>query len=144
MHFSAREMNAYARSCIPKYAPAGVREAKLDLGDGTATASALVDFLKLRHAAGVETNWLLAKLIEGERPVLVAAHIQSANGTATVTLDRVELSGVAVGGAPLDLLIQTFFSPIFPEARINQPFRLRHGLDHVAVTAEGLQVYARK
>jgi len=144
VYFSTRELNAYAQSQIPEYAPEGVRAAKLETGAGTATASALIDFLKLRHSAGIETNWLVARLIEGERPVRVTAHIRSANGTATVFMDRVEISGISVSGAPLDTLIQTFFSPVFPEAKINQPFRLRHGLDHVNVTPAGLQVYARR
>jgi hypothetical protein len=144
VHFSASELRAFAESRIPVYAPEGVRAPNLELGNGTASASALVDFLKLRHAAGAETNWLIAKIIEGERPVRVTTHIQSANGKATVFMDRVEISGVAVSGAPLDMLVDTFFRPLFPEAKINEPFPLHYGLDHVAITANGLTVYARK
>lgn len=144
MEISVQELNAYARSRIPHFAPEGVRQPNLELGSGTAAASALIDFLKLRHAAGIETNWILARLIEGERPVKVTAHIQSANGKATVYVDRVEVSGISVSGAPLDTLIQTFFLPVFPKAKINRPFTLRHGLDHISVTTRGLQVYARR
>jgi len=103
-----------------------------------------MDFLKLRHAAGTETNWVLARMIEGERPVRVTAHVQSSRGSVTVFLDRVEISGVAVAGAPLDMLIEAFFRPVFPDAKINQPFRLRYGLDHVAVTPVALLVFVRK
>lgn len=144
MHFSTEELNVYAQRQIPKYAPDGVRQAKLGTGKDTATGSALVDFLKLRHSAGIETKWMLAKLISGERPVRVTVHFRSADGTATVFLDRVEVSGVAVSGQPLDILVQTFFRPLFPEAKINEPFPLRRGLDHISVGPDGLTVYATK
>ena len=61
--------------------------------------TALVDFLKLRKGAGEETNWLVTKLIQGEKRVKVTARIQSANGRATVTLQRVEIGGLAVSGS---------------------------------------------
>jgi hypothetical protein len=144
VQFSIREINAYAQSRIPIYAPEGVRDAKLVLGPGTVTGTAVVDFLKLRHAAGTETNWVISRLIEGQRPVRITAHVQSSRGTATVFVDRVEISGVAVAGTPLDMLIETFLRPMFPDAKINQPFRLRYGVDHLAVMPSGLQVFVRK
>src|SRR5579864_2932442 len=87
--FPAAELDAWARAKAAEVVPEGLRQPRLELGNGTATASALVDFLKLRHAAGVETNWLVAKLIEGEKRVTVRAGLQSANGRATVHLTRV-------------------------------------------------------
>jgi hypothetical protein len=142
--FTSAELNAWGRAKAAQVVPEGLRQARLELGNGTATAYALVDFLKLRHAAGVETNWLVAKLIEGEKPLKVAASIQSAKGRATVHLTRVELGGIVVSGAALDFLIQTFFMPLYPDAKIDQPFELADGLDHIDITPAEARAYIRK
>ena len=131
--FSAREINAYAVSELPAYVPRGLRNARLELGNGSATGSALVDFVQIRQAGGQTTNWFLAKLIEGERPVKVTMSIQSARGSATVYLRRVEISGIAVSGSALDFLIDNFVRPIFPEVCLNQPFPLLDNIDRIEV-----------
>ncbi|HUJ50555.1 MAG TPA: hypothetical protein VLW25_10160 [Bryobacteraceae bacterium] len=142
--FTVAELNVWGRAKAVEVAPEGLRQARLELGNGTATAYALVDFLKLRHAAGIETNWVVAKLIEGEKPLKVMASIQSGHGRATVHLTRVELGGIAVSGAPLDFLIQTFFMPLYPDARIDQPFELADGVDRIEVTPAEARAYIRK
>jgi len=118
---------------LPVYIPRGLRNARLELGNGVATGTALVDFLKLRQGAGQTTNWFLAKLIEGERPVRVTTSIQSSHGRATVSLQRVEISGVAVSGSALDFLVDNFFRPIFPYATINEPFPLLDNVERIEV-----------
>ena len=142
--FTVAELNVWGRAKAAEVAPQGLRQARLELGNGTATAYALVDFLKLRHAAGVETNWLVAKLIEGEKPLKVMAGIQSAHGRATVHLTRVEIGGIVVTGAPLDFLIRTFFLPLYPDAKIDQPFELADGVDRIDVAPAGARIYIRK
>ena len=112
--------------------------------NGTATAYGLVDFLKVRHAAGIESNWLVAKLIQGEKQVRVSAGIQSANGRITVHLTRVELNGLAVSGAPLDFLIQTFFMPLYPNARLDEPVQVAEGVDRIDVRPGVARVYVKK
>ncbi len=142
--FTAAELNAWARVKAPAVVPEGLREPRLELGNGNATGYALVDFLKLRHAAGIETNWLISKLIQGEKRVKVTASIQSANGRATVHLERVEIGGLAVSGATLDFLIETFFRPIYPDAKIDEPFELSDRVDRITVTPAEARVYIKK
>jgi hypothetical protein len=132
--FTAAELNAWIRVKAPDVVPQGLRQPKLELGNNSATGSALVDFLKLRQGAGVETNWLVAKLIQGEKHVKVDVRIESAKGRATVYLRRVEIGGLAVSGATLDFLIRTFFMPLYPNAKINEPFELADRIDHIEVT----------
>ncbi len=142
--FSTREVNAFLLSRIPVYAPGAVREAKVNLARGSGSASALVDFLKLRRATGGEPGWMISKLIEGERPIEVEARIQSAHGWATVFLTRVGISGVAVSGSPLNMLIGTFLKPLFPEVKVNEPFELGYGIERIEVMPDGLRVYLRR
>jgi hypothetical protein len=142
--FTSAELNAWVRVKAPIIVPEGLREPRLDLGKDTATGYALVDFLKLRHAAGVETNWLIAKLIQGEKRVMARATIQSSNGRATVHLLRVEIGGLAVSGSTLDFMIETFFRPLYPDAKIDEPFELSDRVDRIEVTPTEARVYIKK
>ena len=138
------DLNAWARVKAPQVVPEGLRQPRLELGNNSATGYALVDFLKVRHGAGEETNWLVAKIIQGEKPVKVDARILSGNGRVTVTLQRVEIGGLAVSGATLDFLIQTFFLPFYPNAKINESVELAGGIDHIIVTQAEARIYIKK
>jgi hypothetical protein len=141
--FTAAELNAWVRVKAPATIHDGFREPRLELGNGAATASARIDFVKVRHAEGVETNWLVAKLIQGEKLVTARATIQSANGRATVHLLRVEIGGLAVTGAPLAFLVQNFLLPFYPNAKIDEPFDLAGSVDRIEVTPAEALVYIR-
>jgi hypothetical protein len=141
--FTPAELNAWVRVKAPAIIHDGFRQPRLVLGNGEASASALIDFLKVRHASGVETSWLVAKLIEGEKLVSVRAGIQSGRGQATVHLLRVEIGGLAVTGAPLDFLVQNFFRPFYPDAQIDQPFELADNVERIEVTPIAALVYIK-
>jgi len=142
--FTPAELNAWVRVKAPGIVPDGFRDPRLQLGDGTASASARIDFLRVRRAAGEETNFLIAKLIEGEKLVTVRAAIQSAKGRATVHLLRVEIGGLAVTGAPLDFLVKNFLLPFYPDAKIDEAFDLAGNVDRIAVTPAAALVYIRR
>ncbi len=131
--FNVGDLNVWARAKLPTIVPEGVRDTRLELGNGTATGYATVNFLKVRHGEGIETGWFLSKLIDGDKPVKVSVRIESARGRATVYLQRVEISGLAVSGSTLDFLIDNFFRPLYPEAKINQPFELEDKVDHLEI-----------
>jgi hypothetical protein len=142
--FSEAELNAWVRWKAPTIVPDGFRRPRLVLGNGEATASALIDFLKVRNASGIQTNFLVAKLIQGEKLVTARAAIQSAHGKATVHLLRVEIGGLAVTGAPLDFLVQNFFQPFYPNAKIDEPFELAGNVDRIEVTPAEALVYIKR
>ena len=142
--FTSAELNAWVRVKAPMVVPEGLRQPRLEMGNGTATGYALVDFLKLQHGAGIETNWLVSKLIQGEKRLMATASIQSANGRATVHLIRVEIGGLAVSGATLDFLIDTFFRPLYPDAKIDEPFELSDRVERIEVTPAEARVYIKK
>lgn len=143
-HFTTAELNAWVRMKAPMIVPDGFRQPRLVLGNGEASGSALIDFLKVRDASGLTTNWLVAKLIQGEKLVKARASIQSAHGQATVHLLRVEIGGLAVSGATLDFLVQNFFRPFYPNAKIDEPFELADGIDRIEVTPAEARVYIRR
>ena len=75
---------------------------------------------------------------------MASVEIQSARGRATVHVTRVEIGGLAVSGASLDFLINTFLLPLYPNAKIDEPFALAHGVDRIEVTPAAARVYMRK
>jgi hypothetical protein len=113
--------------------PTGVRDPKVQLGPGTATGSALVDFGKIRRAQGSSPGWLMAKLLDGERPIRVSVRIRSANRMATVDVERVEVSGYRIEGQMLDFLIQNFLLALYPDAAVGKPFEIGSRVDRIEV-----------
>src|SRR5260370_13446322 len=93
-----RELNAYVATEVHEYAPVGVRETKVELGNGSVSGAALIDFLKLRQASGQSTGWAMSKLLAGERPLRVTSRIQSHAGQAQWDFEGVEISGRVVHG----------------------------------------------
>ncbi len=134
--FPPEEINAWAAMKVPQVVPEGIRNPRVELGNGTITATALVDFRKIRHS----TNPLIARLIEGERPLKIVVRLQSSAGRCTAFLTRVELSGVVLEGAVLDFLIQNFFEPLYPDAKINQPFDLGYNIDSIEARPQSIRV----
>ncbi len=143
IRFTSLELNAWVRAKAPTIVSDGFRQPRLTLGNGEASASALIDFLKVRHSSGVETNWLVAKLIQGEKLVTARAVIQSAHGQATVHLLRVEIGGLVVTGATLDFLVKNFLLPFYPNAQIDEPFDLADHVNRIEVTPVEVKVYIR-
>jgi hypothetical protein len=131
------ELNAV----VAREAPAGVRNPQLRAASpGLATGAALIDFGKLERSAGRNPGWLMSKLLDGERPVSVTARVRSSGGRATVDIQRVEISGLAIDGGTLDFLIQNFLIPMYPDAVIGKPFELGHGIDRLDVSPSAVAV----
>jgi hypothetical protein len=122
-------------------APDGVRNPRLELPEpGVAKGSALVDFGRVRRAQGHPPGWLMAKLLDGERPVTVTARVRSGDGRAAVDVQRVEISGVVIDGSTLDFLIQNVLLPLYPDAAVGRPFDLGHRIDRLDVQRNGVGV----
>ncbi len=130
---TSAELNAYARQEVAEVAPDGVRNPRLELGDGTATATALIDFGKLARAEGRPPGALMSYLLDGERPVTITARIRSSGGTATVDVQQVEISGVAIEGRLLDFLIHSYVMHAYPSAKVGEPFALGHRIERLDV-----------
>jgi hypothetical protein len=142
--FTERELNAYVVQELPKSVPQGVREPRLELGAGTATGTALIDFLKLEHASGNPPGWLMRQLLAGEHPVTVTARITAANGSAKVDVESVQISGVTVEGRLLDYLIRNYLNVYYPDAKVGQPFQMSYRIDRLDIQPARVDVFLRK
>jgi hypothetical protein len=135
-----RELNAYVRQEVAEVAPEGVRNPRLELGSGTATGSALIDFDKLERAQGKQPGWLMSYLLGGEKPVTVTATIESSGGTATVKVQQVEIAGITIEGQMLDFLIRNYLLPKYPDAKVDEPFKLGHHIERLDVQPSAVDV----
>ncbi len=138
--FNKAEIEAWAAVEVPEVVPDGLRNPRVELGDGTATGHALIDFARLRHAKGASGNWLLDKLLEGERPVMAMIDLKSANGMCTVRLLRLEVGSVAATGAVLDFLVKNFFLTLFPSAKVGESFELEHRINRINIKPKAVYV----
>jgi hypothetical protein len=137
------ELNAYARQEVAQAFPSGVRQPRLELANGVAIGSALIDFGKVRRAQGKPPGWLMSKILDGEREVEVTANIRSGGGRATVDVQSVKISGIAIEGRVLDFLIHNYLLASYPEAKVGQPFELNHGIDRLDVKPSAVDVVIR-
>lgn len=140
---SHSELDAYLRAQALAIAPKAVHDTKIELGENSGTASAKVNFLELNKARGAQSNWMMEKMLDGERLVKVSVHIQCDHGKARVNVDRVEINGAGIQGAPLDFLIQNYVVPQFPTAKVDQWFTLDHHMDRIDVHPAGASVLIR-
>jgi hypothetical protein len=142
--FSLQEINSWARYKVPEIVPQGIRNQRVTLANDSGTAYALMDFLKMRHAEGKATGWIMTRLIEGERPVTISIHLESGGGYAQVDLTRVEISGAVASGTVLDFLIKTFFMPLYPAAHIGEKFEIGYGIDRIDIRPTGVRVTMKR
>jgi hypothetical protein len=141
VHLTYPELAAW----VAHEAPPGVRNPQLRAtSQGVAVGSAIIDFGKVGRSQGHEPNWLMSKLLDGERPVTVTASIRSSGGQATVDVQRVEISGLAIDGAKLDFLIRNVLLPMYPNAAIGRPFELGDRIERFDVQPAGVGVLIGK
>ena len=60
--FAQKELNEFLPEKAREIAPGGLREPRVEIGDGSVTGYATVDFVKMRHAQGDDLNWLMTQI----------------------------------------------------------------------------------
>jgi hypothetical protein len=119
----------------------GVTNIRLDLGTGRATAFADIDFLKARKTAtGQDSNWLLRNLFSGKKPIAVTARFASMGGRGRVDIERLEVNRIPIQGPALELLMEDFVRPHFPEAKVGEWFRMDYRVESFSVAPTGVAI----
>lgn len=138
------EVNAWIRDQTPKAVPQGIRDPKIELGADTASASAMVDIVKMQESKGKTPNFMLKTMFDGEHPLKVYVRLTSSGGKCTVYLTRVEISGASMEGTLLDYLVKGVFLPLYPDAKINQPFDLDYNIDRIELHPDAIRITIKK
>jgi hypothetical protein len=142
--FTPREIEAWTVVKAKEQVGEGLRKPTVTLETGAGSGAALVDFLKMRQARGKSTNPVMARMLEGERPLKVYLRVASSGGRCTVFLTRVEMSGTVISGAVLDYLIKTFLLPLYPDVILGEPFDLPLNIERIELAPEGVRVTMKK
>lgn len=124
------EVNAYLASNYVKL-PAGVQSVKLVGEPGTITGTARVDFDRVRE--GIHSSNPLLSIFSGIHEVVVVTHAHGEAGQGYVHVDSVAIDRVEVPRFILQLFVEKFLQPKYPEIALDSQFRLSDRIDSAIV-----------
>jgi hypothetical protein len=135
--FTEQEANSYLASDKVKL-PAGVQWVKLQGAPGIITGEAQVDFDRLRE--GTHSSNPLLSIFSGVHDVVVVAHAHGASGKGHVDVDSVSLDGVAIPEFVLEIFVERFLQPRYPQIGLDSQFALPDKIDIATVGLHQLTV----
>jgi hypothetical protein len=124
--FSEQEVNAYFASGSVKL-PLGVRSVVFQEQPGIIIATARVDFDELR--AGKNSYNPLLSIFSGMHDVVVNSHAYGAKREGFVHIDSVSLDGVDVPPFILQLFVEKYLKPKYPDIGLDSRFALPARVD---------------
>jgi hypothetical protein len=125
-----QEVNAYLASDQIQL-PAGVQSVKLEGHPGIINGTARVDFDRVRE--GAHSSNPLLSIFSGVHEVAVATHAHGANGQGYVHVDSVSLDGIEVPNFALQLFVEKYLQPRYPQIGIDSRFNLPDRIDQATV-----------
>lgn len=128
--FTEAEVNAYLASDHVRL-PAGVESVKLDGEGGIITGNAHVDFDRVRE--GAHSSNPLLSIFSGVHDVVVVVHAHGAGGRGQVHVDSVSIDDIEVPGFVLQMFVDKFLQPKYPELGLDSQFALPDRIDTATV-----------
>jgi hypothetical protein len=135
--FTEQEVNAYLASDYVKL-PAGVQSVKLVGESEVVTGTLRVDFDRIRE--GIHSSNPLLSMFSGVHDVIVVTHAHGKGGRGYVHVDSVSLDGVEVPHFVLELFVEKFLTPKYPEIGLDSQFALPDKIDSAVVGEHQLTV----
>lgn len=135
--FTEAEVNTYLASDNVRL-PAGVESVKLEGEDGVITGNAHVDFDRIRE--GVHSPNPLLSVFSGVHDVVVVAHAHGAQGRGHVHVDSVSIDDMEVPHFVLQLFVDKYLAPKYPDLGIDSQFALADRIDTATVGTHELTV----
>jgi hypothetical protein len=124
------EANAYLASEEVQL-PVGVQSVKLRGQPGTIDGTAQIDFDKVRE--GAHSSNPLLSIFSGVHEVEVATHAYCKEGQGHVHVDSVSIDGVEVPQFVLELFVEKYLQPRYPEIGLDSQFKLADRIDAATV-----------
>lgn len=124
------EINAYLASdeiVMPK----GVQSVRLVGESGTITGNAHVDFDQVR--AGIHSSNPLLSVFSGVHDVQVVTHSYGKTGQGYVHVDSVSLDGIEIPNMVLELFVEKYLTPRYPQIGMDSRFALPDRIDSAVV-----------
>jgi hypothetical protein len=118
--------------------PEGVQSLKLHGQPGVVTANTRVDFDRLK--AGASSSNPLLSMFSGTHDVIVSADARGSGGQGVVHVNSVSLDGVEVPRFVLQLLVEKYIQPKYPEIGLDSRFKLTDRIDTAIVGSQKLTI----
>lgn len=128
--FSEQEINAYFASGKVQM-PTGVRSVAFQEQPGMVIGSSQVDFDQLK--AGKTSYNPLLFVFSGVHDVVVTTHAYAAKGQGVVHVDSVSLDGVEVPRLVLELFVEKYLRPKYPNIGLDSQFDLPARVDAATI-----------
>ncbi len=138
--FTEQEINAYFAAGKINL-PAGVRSVTFQGQPGVVTATSRVDFDLLK--AGKNSSNPLLSLFSGVHDVVVTADAYGVKGQGRVHVDSVSLDGVEIPRFVLQLFVEKYLQPKYPNVGLDSRFELPDRIDKATVGSHKLMVTQR-
>jgi hypothetical protein len=137
MEITEEEVNAYFAAGKVKL-PAGVESVTFQAQPGIITASCRVDFDQVK--AGTHSSNPLLSLFSGVHDVVVAANASGTGGEGLVDVQSVSLDGVEVPQFLLEIFVEKYLTPKYPNVGLQSRFKLPAKIDTAVVGEHKLTV----
>jgi len=138
--FSEQEINAYLASGAVQL-PAGVQSARFQGEPGIVTGNIRVDFDRVK--AGANSSNPLLSIFTGVHDVVVVAHAHGEHHQGFVQVDSVSLDGVQLPRFVLQLFVEKYLRPKYPQVGLNSQFTLPDRIDTAVVGSHDLTLVQR-
>jgi hypothetical protein len=135
--FTEAEVNAYLASQKIKL-PAGVKSVNLEGQPGIVTGNSQIDFDQVK--AGKSSYNPLLSIFTGVHQVVVTAHAYGRAGQGLVHVDSVRLDGVEIPRFALQLFVDKYLQPKYPDVGLDSRFKLPDRIDSATVGVHKLSV----
>jgi hypothetical protein len=135
--FTEAEVNAYLASQTVKL-PAGVKSVNLQGQPGMVTGNSQIDFDQIK--AGKSSYNPLLSIFTGVHQVVVTAHAYGRAGQGLVHVDSVALDGVEIPRFALQLFVDKYLQPKYPQVGLDSRFKLPDRIDSATVGVHKLSV----
>ncbi len=124
------EVNAYFNEGGVKL-PKGVSHVRLSSQPGVVDAHAQIDFEAITQGRGSSNP--LYSLFSGTHDIHAVAQAGGANGTGSIRVQLIELDGVQVPQVLLQIFVEHYITPKYPNVGITSTFRLPLRIDSAVV-----------
>lgn len=124
------EINAYLASDGVEM-PSGVQSVVLSGTPGVVSGTARVDFDQVR--AGIHSSNPLLSIFSGVHDVAVETHAYGRAGQGYVHVDSVSLDGIEVPHFVLELFVEKYLTPRYPQIGMDSRFTLTDRIDSAVV-----------
>jgi hypothetical protein len=138
--FTENEVNAYFAAGRMNF-PAGVESVRFQSDPGVATATTRVDFDRLK--GGSNSSNPVLTIFSGVHDVVVVAHAHGSGGQGLVHVDSVSLDDVEIPRFALQLFVQKFIQPRYPDLGLDSRFQLPDRIADATVEEHKLTVVQR-